>query len=287
MKLKVVKKKLIWLASIITLVVLLAPTPLILAQATPTYYVDDSADAGGDGSAGSPYQTITEALSAASADEVIEVAEGTYSWTPWSGQEIWGGWVMECSSGEGELDFTVHGVRIQATKEGTGTPTVGAAILKDNPGGATGSDRNVYFDFYLSDDTNIDGCAAIATIPNSLLRLLNTSTVTAYWYNGSVWAECSDYSFDEATGQLTITIDTTTTPSLSQLTGTPLGGGGDDSAATTLLRNLLPLTVAIAVVLITLNTIFKGGVSWTGLILPLAIGILAFFMLRSMIDALL
>jgi len=42
------------------------------------------------------------------------------------------------------------------------------------------------------------------------------------WWNGTSWIECSNYSIDSA-GNVTVTITSSTTPSLSDLTGTVFG----------------------------------------------------------------
>jgi hypothetical protein len=49
---------------------------------------------------------------------------------------------------------------------------------------------------------------------------------TALWYNGSTWAPVTPASAVTTSGGcLTITLDSSTSPSLSQLTGTPFAAG--------------------------------------------------------------
>ena len=72
-------KKLLSMSIALALVLsfsLAATTPVAASPAD--WYVDASADPGGDGSQGDPYQTIGEAITAADPGDTIEVAEGTY-----------------------------------------------------------------------------------------------------------------------------------------------------------------------------------------------------------------
>jgi hypothetical protein len=124
--------------------------------------------------------------------------------------------------------------------EVTGTATVTVARYKDNPGGPppTGSSPlsslDKYIDVYSPDTKEAtefviklyytDAELAAAGIDEESLRL--------FWWNGTAWVQCSDGDVNTTStkgysGYMWAEIrETDTTPTLSQLTGTPFGGYG-------------------------------------------------------------
>jgi predicted GH43/DUF377 family glycosyl hydrolase len=119
------------------------------------------------------------------------------------------------STAEGSATATASGI----TASGTGVGTLVVARYSANPGGATGFANNTgaYTDVYIA-----PGSAFISlTIVNCALNGGNT----AYWWNGSIWQAASNQSYDGVSGCATITVNASTSPSLSDLTGTPFGTG--------------------------------------------------------------
>jgi len=119
------------------------------------------------------------------------------------------------STADGSATATASGI----TASGTGVGTLVVARYSANPGGATGFSNNTgaYTDVYIAPGSAFTSL----TIVNCALNGGNT----AYWWNGSLWQAASNQSFDGATGCATITVNASTSPSLSDLTGTPFGTG--------------------------------------------------------------
>jgi hypothetical protein len=119
--------------------------------------------------------------------------------------------------------------------DGTATATI--ARYPDNPGGDAPTDfisLGKYTDVYVPDTTEVreleirlyytDAELAVADIGDE-------ESLRLFWWNGDVWNECSDAGVNTAStegysGYMWAKITATTTPTLSQLTGTPWGGYG-------------------------------------------------------------
>ena len=98
-----------------------------------------------------------------------------------------------------------------ATAQGAGTVVV--AHYDANPGGALSvTDGSRFLDVYVTPDSQftsltVDVCGLSAA-------------QDIYWWDGSAWLSASHQSFDSGRGCMVVTIDSSTSPSLSQLTGT-------------------------------------------------------------------
>ncbi|MEI7557080.1 Ig-like domain repeat protein [Candidatus Chlorohelix sp.] len=99
-----------------------------------------------------------------------------------------------------------------------GSGTVSVAIFSSNPNGQaifqSGTD---FFDVNVAADSNFT--AANLTFCNP------REDKVAYWYDGTVWELASTQSYDAVTGCITVSVNASTSPSLSQLTGTYFGVG--------------------------------------------------------------
>jgi hypothetical protein len=123
-----------------------------------------------------------------------------------------------------------------------GTATVTVFRYADNPGGPPPTDFSPlakYIDVYVPDTTEVteiqirfyytDAEVAAANVSEESLRL--------FWWNGTAWAPCSpdaDSGVNTAStngysGYMWAKITATTTPSLTNLQGTPWGGYGHPS----------------------------------------------------------
>jgi uncharacterized repeat protein (TIGR02543 family) len=143
---------------------------------------------------------------------------------------------------EGSKTKEVTNGTVDATDEANtevevdGTATLTVAGYADNPGGPAPTDFNSldkYIDVYVPDTTEateleirlyyIDDVLAVADIDEESLRL--------FWWDGDDWVACSDSGVNTAStngysGYMWAKIRNNTTPSLSDLRGTPWGGYG-------------------------------------------------------------
>ncbi len=98
---------------------------------------------------------------------------------------------------------------------GSGTGLVGAALYTSNPGGAP---------VFNSSGAYVDVIAAGSGLTSLTFEDcdLNGGSQVTWWNSASSsWVPVSNQTYNSATGCVTVTVNGTTTPSLSQLTGTP------------------------------------------------------------------
>ena len=120
----------------------------------------------------------------------------------------------ESISGSGTMQDTPTGGDVAI--DATGDHTVTVAKYAGNPGstgfnGATGN----YWDVHLSDDTGVTSVT---------IEFCPGGTSINYW-NGSSWEPCSNQS-SSGGGCITVTINASTHPGLSDLSGLPFGSMG-------------------------------------------------------------
>jgi len=102
---------------------------------------------------------------------------------------------------------------VTATASGTGT--VNVTIYDWNPGGTLVSSSGAYVDVYLASGNSFTSLTIVACN-------LNGGTLV-YWWDGSAWLSASHQTYDAATQCVSILVNSSTSPSLSDLTGTPFG----------------------------------------------------------------
>ncbi len=101
------------------------------------------------------------------------------------------------------------------TVAATGAGSVGIGLYPSNPTTSTvPRGTGIYFDVEVATGSNFSSIA--------ITWCGVGSGDTLDWWNGNVWAASSDQSFDATTGCVIVHVDTTTSPSLAQLTGTPI-----------------------------------------------------------------
>jgi hypothetical protein len=100
---------------------------------------------------------------------------------------------------------------IAATAQGAGT--IAVAQYNANPGGATNlAYANAYMDVNLSPGSTFTQVEVAFCGANSGTQV--------YWWNGSAWNLASPQRYDAGAGCVIVTVNATTTPSLTDLTGT-------------------------------------------------------------------
>lgn len=103
------------------------------------------------------------------------------------------------------------GPSISGTASG-GSGTVAVAAETSNPTTVNVQAATSYFDISLASQSTF-------TSLNLTFCHLNGATAV-YWFNGSSWAPASDQTYAPSTGCVNVAITSTTSPSLSELTGT-------------------------------------------------------------------
>lgn len=99
----------------------------------------------------------------------------------------------------------------------TGTGVVGAAVYGSNPAGApVFNSSGAYVDVIVAGS----GLSSLTIIDCNL-----SGGNSVYWYTGTAWALVSNQMYDAKTGCVTITVDSTTRPTVSELTGTVIAAG--------------------------------------------------------------
>ena len=106
---------------------------------------------------------------------------------------------------------------VTATGSGSGGVVVG--IYNANPGGtpAFSGNTNAYMDVHILPGSSFSSLSIV----NCAMKGGNT----AYWWTGSSWQAASQQTYDGAVGCVTITVNSSTSPSLNDLAGTPFAAG--------------------------------------------------------------
>jgi len=118
----------------------------------------------------------------------------------------------------------------------SGSDPVIVAQYDANPGGTPSfAATNAYFDVYIPPG------GAFGWVTIAACNLNGGSLV--YWWDGTAWALASSQTYDSATSCVTITVDATTSPSLSDLTGTVFGAGSLAAPTVALASSQNPSTV--------------------------------------------
>ncbi|MDE3090345.1 MAG: Ig-like domain repeat protein [Chloroflexota bacterium] len=145
-------------------------------------------------------------------------------WTTNSGATVTTSNTGSSTSPTGTATASTGGVN-GVTASATGSGTVSVAHYNSNPGGTpTFNSAGAYVDVNLASGSSF----ASLTIVNCNLNGGNV----VYWWNGSAWVAASDQSYNSTTHCVTITVTSSTTPSLSDLTGSYFGAGVDTTAPT-------------------------------------------------------
>ncbi len=139
---------------------------------------------------------------------------------------------------------------------GSGTLTI--AQYSDDPIGTNSSpntsafstaEGSGYFDVYVSPGSSFTTLT---------LDYCNTGGTTLYWWDGTVWGLVSNQTYHPTTGCITITVTTTTSPSIAQLTGTVFGVASGPAISSIGVTPSSPVALGTA---ITLNAAITDTVS--------------------------
>jgi PGF-CTERM protein len=170
-------------------------------------------------------------------------AYGNLSISPWLdapypyGEPISGDFGnINVSSGESSLNSSDFGLNesdfpVEIDVNASDPVNIFAGYYDDEPSNQSLSLGNGFFyDVAINNSSAVNELVIRFYYTDSMLQQagLTESTLKAYWFNGSAWIECSDQTlnttnFNGWSGYLEVRVDANTTPSLSDLTGTPFG----------------------------------------------------------------
>lgn len=204
--------------------------------------VNNTGPGGGTSNVQPFFVTDTTATVTSAETAITNPATGTASTTSVtpSGARL----TAEASSGGSAGSGTLTVAQYSADPIGTNSsPTTSAFSTAEGSG---------YFDVYVA--------------PGSSFTLLsldycNTGGTTIYWWDGSVWGLVSNQTYNPSTGCITVTVTTTSSPSIAQLIGTVFGVAGGPAINSIVITP--SGTVALGSGAVTLNSSFTDA-SGTG-----------------------
>ena len=120
------------------------------------------------------------------------------------------------ASPTGTATAALPGSPSPTTAIGSGVGALTVAQYSSNPtGGAVSGGTGVYYDVKLA--TGSDFSSVTITV-----CALGTGGQSISWWTGSAWVPFSSQTFSSSTGCVTATVNSSTSPTLAQLTGTPI-----------------------------------------------------------------
>ncbi|RLA82609.1 MAG: hypothetical protein DRG31_07150, partial [Deltaproteobacteria bacterium] len=130
--------------------------------------------------------------------------------------------------GDFELDLWDE-LGLYVKKSGIGTPVISVENYFDNPVGVSFNLTALkYVDLYISNASGVDYIYFKVKYNTSQLQAagLSESDLRMEWWNGSSWIPCTAFGINATGNYVWVNITKTSTPSLSDLTGTVFGLGG-------------------------------------------------------------
>jgi hypothetical protein len=121
-------------------------------------------------------------------------------------------------SPSGTATASLPGNSISASGTGVGAVTV-AQYASDPTAGAVSGGTGVFYDVAVAPGTTW-------TTLTITVCSLGSGGESISWWNGSAWVPFSNQSFNSSTGCVTATVTGSTSPTLAQLTGTPIAATG-------------------------------------------------------------
>jgi CSLREA domain-containing protein len=182
------------------------PYTLIRDGKTVEITVSNPGPGGGPSNVQPFFVTDTTATVTSSETAITNPATGTASTTSvgTSGALL----SAEASSGGAAGSGTLTVAQYSADPIGTNSsPNTSAFSTAEGSG---------YFDVYVAPGSSFTSLT---------LDYCNTGGTTLYWWDGSVWGLVSNQTYNPTTGCITVTVTTTSSPSIAQLTGTVFGVG--------------------------------------------------------------
>jgi parallel beta-helix repeat protein len=122
----------------------------------------------------------------------------------------------------------------------TGTATTTVAKYSDNPGDGFTGDIGKYIDVHLDSGSIATELEIRLHYEDSEISGLDESSLKMKWWDGDSWEECSLSGVDTGANYIWAKITATSSPSLTDLSGTPFGAGGSPIVTTEVSRAPIP-----------------------------------------------
>ena len=113
---------------------------------------------------------------------------------------------------------------VNATLEGV-SATVTVAQYAENPGTGFAGDIGKYIDVHIEDAVGVNKIVIKLYYTEPLPGGITESDLVLWWWDGTSWSICSETGVNTTGNYIWANITDATTPSLSDLAGTPFGGG--------------------------------------------------------------
>ncbi len=156
---------------------------------------------------------------------IKKMVSGSVDYDPWIGAGVANAKSKNTRTGKATVNAKTE-ADTEVDKSGKGTPTVTVAKYEDNPGRGFSGDIGKYIDVHIDDDTGVDELMIKLYYTDAEIAGLDESSLRLRWWDGDSWELCSDSGVNMAANYMWAKVRTDTTPSLSQLTGTPFAGRG-------------------------------------------------------------
>ncbi|RJX15188.1 right-handed parallel beta-helix repeat-containing protein, partial [Candidatus Bathyarchaeota archaeon] len=155
---------------------------------------------------------------------------GNIEFTPWLTAPLMPdpdgtGVVASSQSGEDKmLEYPGSNVEVFVS----GSATVYVATYESNPGASFMGDISNYIDVYVPDISGLSELEIRKYYTDEEIEALGLveHSLRLYWWNGANWIQCSDTGVNTADNYIWARIGIDTTPSLTDLGGTPFGAAG-------------------------------------------------------------
>lgn len=159
-----------------------------------------------------------------------ELVSSSVTYSPWLNSSYPSGSAIR---GTGTSDSLTAGNTLNARDvtdtvvetSGTGVVIVGVVKFYTNPVGSSFSgDIEKYIDVNINTTTGVDSLLIkMYYTEGAIDETKNAREHTMYWWNGTSWNKCSNTGINTAENYVWARITDSTTPSLTDLTGTPFG----------------------------------------------------------------
>jgi hypothetical protein len=159
------------------------------------------------------------------------------------------GWVSQTVPA-GTTSVGNSSLGVSATITTTTSTNVTVATYSSNPGGSPPFGAlGRYVDVHLDTSAGVSEVEVRVyfTAADVAAAGLNEGLLKLYWWNGASWLSCSDTGVDTVNNYVWADINATSTPNVTQLTGTLFSGGGPTQIYYTLTVNVVGSSVNVTV----------------------------------------
>jgi len=114
---------------------------------------------------------------------------------------------------------------IEVEKDGEGTPTVTCARYEENPEEGFTNEIGKYYDVSIDNDTGVENITIRFYYTEDDISGIDEDMLQMRWWNGTAWELCDPQTINTTdtngySGYIELTINSTSIPNLSQITGT-------------------------------------------------------------------